>query len=125
MTNNDGPRRFENDEYEFDLSWYILRYRKPVVLKLNQRNIKKLDRQLRIRFRRVRLYRKNDKLSVSTVFLGMAHGKDTLGRSLLFETMIIDENQENIYHLAGRCATWREALFMHKYTVSVVKKYRE
>lgn len=47
---------------------------------------------------------------VSTVFLGMEHGRDEIGQPLLFETMIFGGEHDQDQR---RCATWGEAEAQH------------
>lgn len=69
--------------------------------------------------RRVARTAVDDKVFVSTVFLGVDYDFTGHGTPILFETMIfggpLDEYQE-------RCGTWAEAVNMHRRAVSRAKK---
>lgn len=55
---------------------------------------------------------------VSTVFLGLSHGKTATGLPILFETMIFG-GEHDMYQT--RCATWDEAIKMHEAALALVQ----
>lgn len=98
----------------FEMKWYVLRYRKPVIS-----NVQFADQLLgSYQKRRVRrTYLTNDVI-ISTMFLCFDHNFHG-GPPLLFETMIFSGN--GVHNLIGRCSTWRQALAMHWRAVKEAK----
>ena len=60
------------------------------------------------------------KIFISTVFLGIDHAFGVGKKPILFETMIFKDQKNQDYQT--RCATYDEALKMHKKAVKLVKK---
>ena len=63
---------------------------------------------------------------VSTVFIGIDHNFSDSGPPIVFETMVFKRDKSNLGSLGkdvyqSRCATWAEAVAMHKEAVALVK----
>jgi len=63
-------------------------------------------------------YLDNDKIRISTVFLGIDHAYDH-GPLMLFETMIFGGEHDDY---CDRCETWEQAEEMHKKAMALVNK---
>lgn len=63
------------------------------------------------------------KYEVSTVFLGLDHGHGFTREPLLFETMIFGKG--NLDNYQTRCATWDEAVEMHKEAIELINAEKE
>lgn len=99
-----------------DTNLYILKHRKPVLCP----DVKKWGKRFNdFHKRRVRSTYLDD-IWISTVFLGVDHNFDS-GPPLLFETMVFKDSEEID---CNRCATWREALRIHHYSVDLYKATR-
>src|SRR5688500_10925875 len=60
-----------------------------------------------------------DEVCVSTVFLGLDHSFRSVGRPILFETMVFGGDKGGEMEL---CSTWEEAEKQHRQMVEQVKK---
>ncbi len=67
-----------------------------------------------------------DGLRISTVWLGLNHNFLNIGKPLLFETMIFDDDGDCgwDYHYQERYTTWDEAVEGHKTAIEWVKNER-
>jgi len=67
-------------------------------------------------------FMQNDKVHISTVFLGLDHGFMQGGEPVVFETMVFggayNQHQE-------RCNTWGEAAAMHERVCEMVREEEE
>ena len=61
-------------------------------------------------------------VEVSTVFLAMEHGRDELGRPILFETMVFGGPRDG---LQQRYCTWQEAEAGHESVLWVLTEERD
>jgi len=57
---------------------------------------------------------------ISTVFLGIDHGFGATRRPVLFETMVFDNEGNDMFQ--SRCCTWDEAVKMHNHAIEWVKE---
>lgn len=96
------------------MNWYVLRYRKPVKANLNQW----LRGEMFLNRRSVRRHYLDNNVAVSTVFLGVSFIDSVDGEPIIFETAIITGDK---FETVGRCATWREALRLHRYALNYCK----
>ena len=87
-------------------NFYILKHRKPV----RCRSMKKWGKWFNRNNRRVRKTYINN-FRISTVFLALDHNYSDNGPPILFETMIFNSTNDDVYCV--RCSTWREALNNH------------
>lgn len=95
-----------------DRVWYLLDGHDVVPCTSDEWAKRFQDRQAR----RVALtLLEDDKVRVSTVFLGLDHGCDD-GPPLIFETMIFGGEHEGYM---DRCSTWDEAEAMHQRAVDM------